>query len=200
VKPKFLLSDHIEIAEAQLLQPDFFARDTVSVAQELLGSPLVSVRWNGSDYEVTGGLIVETEAYEDENDPASHAYGGPKNRNRLMFEQPGIVYVYFIYGNHFCVNLVAHPHQRAGAVLIRALQPRWGVEFMHRRRSGRALCDGPGKLCQALSINASDNGQAIAASGLYLLQRQLDPKSIEASTRIGISKGQDKLWRFCAQL
>lgn len=199
MKRDFLLSDHIGIAEAGLLQSDFFARDTVSVAQELLGSPLVSVRWNGSDCEVTGGLIVETEAYEDDNDPASHAFGGPKNRNRLMFEQPGIIYVYFIYGNHFCVNLVAHLPGRAGAVLIRALQPRWGLECMHRRRSGRALCDGPGKLCQALSINAVDNGQAVAASGIYLLQRNLDPKSIASSSRIGISKAKDKLWRFCAQ-
>jgi DNA-3-methyladenine glycosylase len=192
--------DHPEFAELTLFGTDFFARDTVSVAKDLLGCPLVTLRQEQESWQIAGGLIVETEAYEDENDAASHAFGGPKNRNRLMFGPPGIVYVYFIYGNHFCVNLVAHLPGRAGAVLIRALQPRWGVDCMSQRRSGRTLCDGPGKICQALSIQASDNAQPLGASGLYLFQRPQLPNSVQATPRIGIRKAQDKLWRFVAQM
>lgn len=143
--------------------PEFYSRNTVEVARALLGSWLL--------HGPTGGVIVETEAYLGMDDPASHAFRGPTPRTEVMFGAPGRAYVYFIYGNHHCLNAVAHPPGRAGAVLLRALEPRVGLEVMRERRgrrSDRELTSGPGRLCQALGIDLSANGVPLHEGNLVL--------------------------------
>ena len=114
------------------------------------------------------GRIVEVEAYGAEEDAASHAFRGPTERNRSMFGVPGLLYVYFTYGMHYCANVVCHEEGAAGAVLIRALEPIAGVEEMRRRRPERErverLCAGPAKLCQALDITKAQDGVDLAVS------------------------------------
>jgi DNA-3-methyladenine glycosylase len=135
----------------------FFARDTARVAAALLGRTL----WTEVAGEPCAGRIVETEAYLDQRDPASHAGRGPTRRSAIMFGPPGVAYVYLIYGLHHCLNAVTEAEGRAGAVLIRALEPLTGLEAMRRRRGDSAitgLCAGPGRLCQALGIDLDWNG------------------------------------------
>ncbi|CAN0430327.1 unnamed protein product, partial [Phaeothamnion confervicola] len=147
-----------------------------------------------------GGRIVETEAYTDAEDPGSHSYRGPTPRNRLMFAEPGHAYVYFIYGNHFCFNVVAHPIARAGAVLVRAIEPLAGLETMLTRRgTGKdsQLTNGPGKLCQALAIAKSLNGSSLFGPILYLgTDGHIPVEPVSSSTRIGLSQGIDLPWRY----
>ncbi len=170
------------------LTRSFFERETVEVARDLVGIWLL--------YEGVGGPLVETEAYTDTDDPASHAFRGPTRRNRAMFEEPGRAYVYFVYGNHCCLNVVAHPPGRAGAVLLRALEPRMGTEAMVTRR-GRAqprlLASGPGRLCQALAIDLTHNGVCMLA----WLGASTVTASVSSSPRIGIRQAADRPWRFC---
>jgi len=145
-----------------------------------------------------GGVIVETEAYGGADDPASHAFRGPTERNRAMFGEPGLAYVYFIYGNHFCLNVVAHAAEAAGAVLIRALEPRWGLETMRARRGGlsdRLLTSGPGRLCQALAIDRRHYGSPFDGSAGLLLQAG-ETAASAASGRIGIRHAADRPLRF----
>ena len=143
-----------------------------------------------------GGIIVETEAYGGADDPASHAFRGPTDRNRAMFGEPGLAYVYFIYGNHFCLNVVAHAPGAAGAVLIRALEPRLGLDTMRGRRKGmanRLLTSGPGRLGQALGIDRSHYGLPFAG------RLRLGPGeavAAAASPRIGIRLAADRPLRF----
>lgn len=139
---------------SQLLPPEFFGRDTVTVARELLGKILVS----SAGDTVTGGRIVETEAYLGPGDAGSHAFRGMTPRTSVMFGPPGRTYVYFTYGNHHMLNLITERDGVAGGVLIRALEPLFGIEEMERRR-GRPLkeiTDGPGKLAAALGVDLSD--------------------------------------------
>ena len=135
-----------------LVTRSFYARDTVKVAQDLLGKTLVR-DVNGI---VVSGIIVETEAYRYKDDPASHSYGGMTERNKAMFGQVGRAYVYFTYGMHFCVNAVARsPDYSAGAVLIRSIIPQQGIDFMSKQRKTSDisnLANGPAKLTQALQI------------------------------------------------
>lgn len=170
------------------LTRSFFERETVEVARDLVGIWLL--------HEGVGGPLVETEAYTDSDDPASHAFRGPTRRNRPMFEEPGRAYVYFIYGNHYCLNVVAHPPGRAGAVLLRALEPRMGTEAMVARR-GRAqprlLASGPGRLCQALAIDRTHNGECM----LGWLGASMVIASVSSGPRIGIRQAVDRPWRFC---
>lgn len=168
----------------------FFLRDTAAVARDLIGAWLL--------HGGAGGPLVETEAYLGLEDPASHAYRGPTPRSRLMFEEVGRAYVYFSYGNHFCLNVVAHPEGKAGAVLLRALEPRLGVEEMSQRRKRKdLLAAGPGRLCQALGIDLSHNGADMIAGELKLCSG--DPLPVTAGPRIGISKARDAALRFTHQ-
>ena len=158
----------------------------LEVARELIGTTLL--------VDGVGGIIVETEAY-DTSDPASHSFRGPTPRNGVMFGPPGFVYVYKIYGIHWCLNFVC---QKGSAVLIRALEPTAGIERMSERRGGlvtRQLCSGPGKLCQALAINIAHNGLPIDAPPFSLLAAESTP-AILTGTRIGITKGVEAPWRF----
>ncbi len=175
----------------------FYARDTVRVAKDLLGKLLVRV----IDGKVLSGMIVETEAYT-ADDPASHAYKGISKRNRVMFGDVGYAYVYFIYGNHYCLNVVAKDlSMSAGAVLIRALEPVDGIEVMIRNSNSinvDKVTSGPGRLTRALLISKEYNGIDLTVRGpLYIADyTSIDDMHIIATSRIGISKARDRLWRF----
>ena len=172
--------------KSESLDRAFFDRSMLDVARELIGTTLL--------VDGVGGIIVETEAY-DTSDPASHSFNGPTPRNGVMFGPPGFVYIYKIYGIHWCLNFVC---QKGSAVLIRALEPTAGIERMSERRGGlvtRQLCSGPGKLCQALAINLGHNGMPIDAPPFALLPAGLN-HDVLTGTRIGITKGVEAPWRF----
>jgi DNA-3-methyladenine glycosylase len=167
---------------------DFFAPSRL-VARQLIG---VTVLVDG-----VGGRIVETEAYDGE-DPASHSYSGPTDRNFAMFGPPAHAYVYRSYGIHWCLNFVCREEGHGAGVLIRALEPVTGLDTMCERRGTRdhwLLCSGPGKLCQALGVTRALNGQSLAAAPFELAPA---PSGIDvvAGPRIGISKAVDVPWRF----
>ena len=138
-----------------------------------------------------GGMIVETEAYT-RDDPASHSFQGPTLRNAAMFGPPGHAYVYRSYGMHWCLNIVA---ANGGAVLLRALAPVAGIDVMVLRRGHQRLCAGPGRLAQALGIDASHNGLDIARPPFSWHDRLGVPELV-IGPRIGISKARDRPWRF----
>lgn len=168
------------------LRARFFARPAADVAASLIGCDL---RVDG-----IGGIIVETEAY-DRSDPASHSVNGPTRRNASMFGPPGHAYVYRSYGIHWCLNLVCEP---GSAVLIRALEPRHGLETMAARRGlsdPRRLCAGPGRLCQALAVSLAMDGLALDAPPFVLAAPETAPAWI-ADRRIGISRAVETPWRF----
>ena len=181
---------------ARLLHSAFFARDTVKVAPDLLGKYLVRLK----DGERMVGRIVEVEAYRGSDDPASHAFRGLTPRNTPMFGDPGHAYVYFTYGNHYCLNITTQKAGTPGAVLLRALEPLEGIDVMRRFRPSVAdseLTNGPGKLTKALAIDKSLNEQDMTVRGPLFVA---DPGKCELevwhSTRVGIGEGLDRLWRF----
>ena len=177
------------------LDRPFFSRYTPDVAQSLLGCLLV--RKIGS--AKLSGRIVEVEAYRGADDPASHSFRGATKRSAIMFGEPGHVYVFFSYGNHWCLNFTTEEEGKPGAVLIRALEPIEGVTRMAKNRGVSdvtLLTNGPGKLTEALSIDRDFNGEDVVTSKrLFLLGRE-DPVKLKASRRIGISKGKEKRWRY----
>lgn len=175
-----------------LIPAEFFARHAAEVAPELLGAIVLS----NAGGVVTGGIIVECEAYLGSDDPGSHAATrGITKRNATMYGPPGRAYVYFTYGNHHMLNFVCEPEGVAGGVLIRALEPTTGIEMMTRRRHGRPLrelCSGPGKLTEALGLDLSDNGTTLG-SGRIAVHFGERPASdtIQTSGRIGLTAGYD---------
>lgn len=178
------------------LPPSFFARDTVTVARELLGKILVSRVGD----TVTGGRIVETEAYLGPGDPGSHAFRGITPRTSVMFGPPGRAYVYFTYGNHHMLNLITEVDGVAGGVLIRAIEPLFGVEEMERRRAGRPLSEltnGPGKLAAALGVDLSDYGSVLGRGRLTVYDAPRPAEPVAVSGRVGLSAGWDEPLRFC---
>jgi DNA-3-methyladenine glycosylase len=167
----------------------FFIRSVHDVAPELIGATLLV---NG-----VGGEIVEVEAY-DREDPASHGHRGLTARNAAMFGPPGHAYVYRSYGIHWCLNLVCGEEGDPQAALVRALAPTHGLELMHARRGvedERALCSGPGKLCEALAITRDHDGLPLDREPFQLLARAGEP-DIVAGPRIGISHAADLPWRY----
>jgi DNA-3-methyladenine glycosylase len=181
---------------ARLLPSAFFARDTVKVAPELLGKYLVRLK----DGERMIGRIVEVEAYRGSDDPASHAFRGLTPRNAPMFGDPGRAYVYFTYGNHYCLNVTTQKAGTPGAILLRALEPVEGIDVMRRFRPNvpdSELTNGPGKLTKALAIDKSLNEQDMTIKGpLFVADPGKDDLEIWRSTRVGIREGLDRLWRF----
>ena len=183
----------------RILGREFYRRDTSLVAKELLGKTLV--RSMGS--KNIGGMILETEAYYGSDDPASHAHGGITARSRIMFEKPGIAYVYLCYGMYYLLNAVTEEDGIPGAVLIRALSPGLGIGIMEKRRkikSASKLADGPGKLTIALGISKKDNGKDLVfeKSGINILDPGIrkDKYRVINTGRIGIKKGSEKKLRY----
>jgi DNA-3-methyladenine glycosylase len=171
------------------LPSDFFARPVHSVAPDLIGVTLL--------VDGVGGEIVEVEAY-DQEDPASHAFHGRTARNAAMFGPPGHAYVYRSYGVHWCLNLVCAGPGRAEAALVRALRPTHGLDTMRLRRgieSERALCSGPGKLCQALGVTREHDGLPLDAPPFELLVRDGTPE-IATGPRIGLTRATELTWRY----
>jgi DNA-3-methyladenine glycosylase len=174
---------------------DFFDRNVVEVARDLVGCEL----WTSRDSETTAGVIVETEAYADAGDPASHAARLKNGRVRSMAGPPGIAYIYRSYGMHTMLNLVCESEGAAAAVLIRALRPTVGVSIMRERRGIEdevRLCKGPGSLTVAMGIRMADHGTDVVESDWLWLEPRAETPSIVAGERIGISRGLEHPWRF----
>jgi DNA-3-methyladenine glycosylase len=185
------------------LDGEFFARSPRRVARELLGKVLV----RQAPGVFLAARIVEVEAYLGEKDPAAHAAAGRTTRNAVLFGPPGHAYVYFIYGNHYCLNVSCEPEGKAGCVLFRALEPLFGTEQMARNRGIKVrvvsdlpqLTSGPGRLAQAFGITrARDNGCDLTspASGLWIGNDGYRSGRIRVTPRIGITKARDERLRY----
>jgi DNA-3-methyladenine glycosylase len=188
----------LSLAEARSrgrsLTPAFFDRSVVEVAHDLVGCALV--------VDGVGGVIVETEAYRGD-EPACHAYVGLTPRTEPLFGPPAHAYVYLSYGVHSLLNAVAEPEGSAAAVLIRALEPRWGLEVMRARRGvdeERLLCSGPGKLTQALGVGLELNRHSLLAPPFELLgaDHSWSEPTLAVAPRIGITRAVELPWRYCA--
>lgn len=175
----------------------FYARPVTEVAQDLLNKVLVGPSGRA-------GRIVEVEAYGGGDDPGSHAFRGLTPRTEVMFGPPGRLYVYFTYGMHWCANAVAETDGAAGAVLLRALTPLEGLEAMRAARGpaaarDRDLCSGPAKLTQALGIDGAFNGADLntGTDVVTIVSDGIEPPARPVcSTRIGLSAGADRRWRW----
>ena len=187
------------------LPREFYEQPTLVVARELIGKVLVHETSAG----LTSGVIVETEAYIGESDPACHAAPGPTARNAPLYGPPGLAYVYLNYGIHYLVNAVTEGEGWPSAVLIRALEPLEGEVLMRRRRAhatGKrceefepaALCRGPGNLTRALGISLKQNLRDLTGSDLRIEDAQLPVRAHAWSSRIGITVGVDREWRCYA--
>ena len=178
----------------------YLREDTISIANELLGK-LIVVPDNGRR---VSGMIVETEAYLGEVDRAAHSYAGRRTpRNEVTFGKGGHAYVFFIYGMYYQLNIVTGPADHPHVVLIRAVEPVEGIEIMRQRRGAmkdRNLTSGPGKLCIALNINRSLNGEDLRGKQIWLEDhRSFTSEEIAVGKRIGIDyagKDAEKPWRF----
>jgi DNA-3-methyladenine glycosylase len=181
-----------------ILPRAFYDRPTLTVARALLGKVLVHRTPAG----VAAGMIVETEAYIGEDDPACHAAPGPTRRNEPLYGPPGIAYVYLNYGIHYLVNAITESEGAPAAVLIRALEPIEGIELMATRRAPdgrridrRDLCRGPGNLTRALAITLNDNRLDLTSSQLCIEDRALRRGRVSWGPRIGIRVAVDRPWR-----
>jgi DNA-3-methyladenine glycosylase len=185
------------------LNRSFFARSPRRVARELLGKVLV----RNSDGVHLSARIVEVEAYLGENDPAAHAAAGNTPRTSVLFGPPGFAYVYFIYGNHYCLNVSCEREGKAGSVLFRALEPLTGIEEMARARnialqSSRdlpKLTSGPGRLAEAFGITRTrDNACDLTSprSPLWIGDDAFRARDIQITPRIGIRKAADRPLRY----
>ena len=202
------------LQQSVVLPRKFYSRETIEAAKDLLGKILVRKMHKNMMLE---GRIVEVEAYRGKDDPASHAYRGPTDRNKVMFGPVGISYIYVIYGNHYCLNITARSKsEQAGAVLIRAIEPTEGIGHMFRNRNmkerrprelkeekmwlPRQLTNGPGKLTQAMQITGKQNGIDLTdqMSELHVNTDIGGIHEIEivSAERVGINRGKDRPWRF----
>ena len=188
-----------------ILPRAFYARPTLDVAADLIGKVLVHETARGT----AAGVIVETEAYIGESDPACHAAPGPTLRNAPLYGAPGFAYVYLNYGIHYLVNAVTEPEGSPAAVLIRALEPFEGEALMRRRRArgttrrpaefaSAELCRGPGNLARALGISLRENRLDLTDSALRIENRGLPAREVVWGPRVGISVGVEHAWRCSA--
>jgi DNA-3-methyladenine glycosylase len=198
-----ILAARLPVRKFVPLDRDFFARNPRRVARELLGKVLVRDRGKLR----LAARIVEVEAYLGKNDPASHSAAGNTARTAVLFGPPGFAYVYFIYGNHYCLNVSCQRDGKAGGVLFRALEPLVGIEEMARARKivlNRAqdlprLTSGPGRLAEAFGITRTrDNGRDLTSpeSGLWIGDDGFRAKNVQITPRIGITKAADKPLRY----
>ena len=186
---------------------DFFDRDTLTVARDLLGKYLV----RRVDGDLLSGRIVETEAYIGAIDRACHAYGGRRTpRTETLYAPPGTAYVYLIYGMYHCLNFVTEGEGVAAAVLLRGLEPAEGAERMAWNRFGRGLSEltpyqrkhflnGPGKVCQALDVTRALNGASLTGDALFLWDAGEAAGEIHTGRRIGVDYAREAAgfpWRF----
>jgi len=181
---------------------DFYRRDVLTVARELLGKIL----FKQSDEEYCSGKIVEVEAYDGVNDKAAHSYRGKTKRNEVMFDNGGRLYVYFIYGMHFCGNVVTGGVNEGSAVLLRALQPLTGIKSMFNNRGRKIenydreiikLCNGPAKICQAFDIDKKWNGFDLSSHQIFITSGEnININNIVTTKRIGIKDSKELPWRF----
>jgi DNA-3-methyladenine glycosylase len=199
------LNKRRKLAEPAPLPREFYTRpDTLLIARELLGRRLVVRALDGSR---VSGIIVETEAYLGPEDKAAHSYGNRRTaRTETMFGTGGKAYVYFIYGMYYQFNVVTNIESVPHAVLIRALEPDEGIEWMRQRRPPKGdknLTSGPGKLCQALGIDRSYNAADLTTGNMVWIEAgrgAVTAKEIASGVRIGIDYAEEyaaKPWRFC---
>ncbi|MCI0474196.1 MAG: DNA-3-methyladenine glycosylase [Ignavibacteria bacterium] len=180
-----------------IIPREFFQRKTITVAKELLGKFIIKKERNN----YISGRIVETEAYLGDNDPACHAYRSVTPRNSVMFEDGGKIYVYFIYGNYYCFNIVTELKGTGSAVLIRAVEPCAGLNLMKKRRanikSNHELTNGPAKFCMAFGIDRRHNGMELNCGKFFIADNPAD-ETVNAvvTKRIGIREGSDYPYRF----
>lgn len=183
-----------------ILKRSFYNRPTLDVARDLIGKLLVHETRAG----IASGVIVEAEAYIGESDPACHAAPGPTKRNAPLYGPPGVAYVYLNYGIHYLVNAVTEAEGWPAAVLIRALEPRDGIDLMRRRRRKGAdvpvhdLCRGPGNLTKALGISLAQNWLDLTGSALRVEDRKEPARTVSWSRRIGLNVGVEHEWRVTA--
>lgn len=189
----------------KVLPREFFDRDPRRVSRDLLGKVLVR-REAG---KLLAARVVEVEAYMGVGDPAAHAFAGPTARNRVLFGPPGHAYVYFIYGNHYCLNVSCMPEGKAGCVLFRALEPLAGVAEMEEARGLkgaaasprglRLLTSGPGRLAEAFGITRprdNDKDLTDARADLFLADDGYRPKRVLRTARVGITKAAERPLRY----
>lgn len=184
------------------LSRNFYTRELLTVARELLGKILVK----NEGGIILSGKIVEVEAYDGAIDEAAHTFTGKTKRNEVMFGVGGYFYVYFTYGAHYCCNVVTGKKDHGTAVLIRAIEPVSGIETMVKNRFGRDLVNekekfnltsGPGKVCQALSITKEHYGLDLTGDKIFILdQPEINSKNLMQGQRIGIRKSVHLPWRF----
>lgn len=178
----------------RILPARFYDRPVVEVARDLIGCVVA--------HEECAGIIVETEAYH-ETEPACHAWAGLTPRTRVLFGPPGAAYVYRSYGIHAMLNAVCEREGTGAAVLVRALEPKEGLEAMRARRGLERptdLCSGPGKLCQAMGIRLDLDATSLQTGPIVIGERAegwQDPE-LAVATRIGITRAVELPWRFCA--
>jgi DNA-3-methyladenine glycosylase len=197
------------IPTIMVLQKDFYRKNTITLAKDLLGTFLV----HDSSEGTTIGRIVEVEAYLGADDPASHTYRGQTPRNRAMFGEPGHAYIYFTYGMYYCFNVTAAESGVGHGILVRAVEPVDGIEIMGRRRKSSifnlqstigetpaVLTNGPAKLVIAMGITKDLYGHDLTMPPLYILSRdhfkEIEFQEVVTTTRVGIKEGRDKLLRF----
>ncbi|HEY7125415.1 MAG TPA: DNA-3-methyladenine glycosylase [Ktedonobacterales bacterium] len=182
---------------AKLTQP-FYEQPTLELARALLGKTLL----HASPAGLSGGVIVEVEAYICAIDPAAHGYLKMTPRTRVMYGPPGRAYIYFTYGMHWALNISSEPDGTGAAVLLRAIQPTVGLDLIRQRRGEamplRDLSRGPGRICAALGLGKDENGLSFMGETLWLEDEPALPPDavIATSTRIGITKATELPWRF----
>jgi len=181
---------------------EFYRKDALKVAQSILGKILV--RQSGD--LILSGKIVEVEAYKGNIDKAAHTFGGKTKRNEVMFEEGGLLYVYFTYGMHYCSNVVTGPSGEGQAVLLRGIEPISGIETMAFNRFGKNtinekeninLTNGPAKICKAFGLDKTWNGAKLVSDNFFIIDQPDIPSAlIVTTTRIGIKKSVNLPWRF----
>lgn len=189
--------DFVLINNYKKIPDNFFLRETVTVAKDLLGKIIIRKLRN----TVIAGKIVEVEAYIGAHDPACHAYRKYTERSKVLYEDAGTMYVYFVYGNYYCFNVVTEEKGKGSAVLIRAVEPLEGIDIIKKKRKKinniYELTNGPGKFCLAFDIDKRFNNKKLSRDLIYIAEPiHRTNFKISISSRIGIKTGTDYLYRF----